>query len=185
MRYSQFYSPVTRLSTPIFEKCPSKKFFDQLLIFVIMYQHAKNQCNPSVHSSDRVNFRVWSPDWPHPFLTMLTQKIFNQFLICVKLYQHAKNQFTLSLHSWNKISFRVQRPDWSHPFLTMHNQTFFDQLSIYKNLFQHAKNEDFIDLFWRNGWFKNPAIWIIESILAYISGKKSFPNRGFVQEHRK
>ena len=39
---------------------------------------------PSVHSSDTVNFRVPSPDWPHPFLTMLTPKIFNylSLLIC-------------------------------------------------------------------------------------------------------
>ena len=28
----------------------------------------------------------------------------------------------------------------------------------------------FINLFWRNGWFKNPEIWLAETILAYISG---------------
>ena len=46
------------------------------------------------------------------------------------------------------------------------------------------KSGYFIDLFWRYGRLKNPAIWLAENIFAYISGKK-FPNMEFVQEHRK
>ena len=72
---------------------PTQKNFHQLLIFVIMYQHAQNQFILFVHSSDTVP----SPDWPHLFLTMLTPKIFNHLLICVKLYQHAKNQLITSV----------------------------------------------------------------------------------------
>ena len=30
-------------------------------------------------------------------------------------------------------------------------------------------------MFWRNSWFKNPSIWLAESILAYISGIRYFP----------
>ena len=41
-----------------FWPCPPKKIFDNLLIFVNLYQHAKNQFIPSVHSSDTVNFKV-------------------------------------------------------------------------------------------------------------------------------
>ena len=37
LRYSQFLSPVTRLAMPI------PKFFDQLSIYVNLYQHAKNR----------------------------------------------------------------------------------------------------------------------------------------------
>ena len=77
----------------------AKKIFDQLLIFPIMYQHAKNKFIPSVHSSDTVNFRVPSQDWLHAFLTMLTPKIFDDFLICVKLCQHGKDQLILFVHS--------------------------------------------------------------------------------------
>ena len=69
---------------------PTQKIFDQLLSFVNLYQHAKNQFIPSVHSSDTVNFKVPSHDWPHPFLTMPTPKTFK--LIFMKLYQHAKNK---------------------------------------------------------------------------------------------
>ena len=69
---------------------PTQKNFDQLLIFVNLYQHAKNQFIPSVHSSDTVNFKVPSHDWPHPFLTMPTPKTFK--LIFMKLYQYAKNK---------------------------------------------------------------------------------------------
>ena len=77
----------------------TQKKFDQLLVFVTMYQHAKNQFILSVHSSVTVNFRIPSPDWPHTFLTMLTPKIFNHLLICVKVYLHAKNQLIPSLHT--------------------------------------------------------------------------------------
>ena len=34
----------------------------------------------------------------------------------------------------------------------------------------------FIDLFWRYGWLKNPAIWLAVNILVHISGTKIFPN---------
>ena len=44
--------------------------FDWLLIFVNLYQNAKNQFITSVHSSDTVSFRVPSHDWPHSFLTI-------------------------------------------------------------------------------------------------------------------
>ena len=43
----------------------------------------------------------------------------------------------------------------------------------------------FIDLFWRNGWFKNPRIWLDETTLAYISETKFFSDIGFVQEQSK
>ena len=101
-----FLSSVTRPATSILTM-PTKKNFHQLLIFVIMYQHAQNQFILFVHSSDTVP----SPDWPHLFLTMLTPKIFNHLLICVKLYQHAKNQLITSVLSWDTVSFTVQRPD--------------------------------------------------------------------------
>ena len=48
LRYSQFQPPVTRLATPIFDHAHIKNF-DQLLIFVNLYQHAKNHFIPSVH----------------------------------------------------------------------------------------------------------------------------------------
>ena len=69
---------------------PTQTNFDQLLIFVNLYQHAKNQFIPSAHSSDTVNFKVPSHDWPHPFLNMPTPATFK--LIFRKLYQHAKNK---------------------------------------------------------------------------------------------
>ena len=53
-----------------------KKNFEQLLIFVNLYHHAKNQFILPAHSSDMVNFRVLLSDWPHPFLTIPTQKNF-------------------------------------------------------------------------------------------------------------
>ena len=43
-----------------------------------LHQHAKNQCIPFVHSSDRVNFRVPLHDWPHqPQQPLNFQRAFN------------------------------------------------------------------------------------------------------------
>ena len=41
LTHSQFYSPVTRLATPISDHA-HPKFFDKLLIYMNLYQHAKN-----------------------------------------------------------------------------------------------------------------------------------------------
>ena len=45
LRYSQFQSPMTRLTTPFFDHV-HPKIFDQLLIYVNLYEHAKNFKNP-------------------------------------------------------------------------------------------------------------------------------------------
>ena len=48
-----------------------------------------------------------------------------------------------------------------------------------------VQRPDLLNLLWRNTSFRNYAIWLAESILAYISGTRFFPNIGFVQEHSK
>ena len=68
---------------------PTPKKIDQFLIFVNLYQQAKNQFIPCL-SSDIIKFKILSHDWLHPFLTMPTPKTFK--LIFMKLYQHAKNK---------------------------------------------------------------------------------------------
>ena len=119
--------------------------------------------------------------WPDP-----PKKSLGYFLlswICTTLQ---KISFVPSIHSWDTANFRVQWTHCSHPFLTTPMQKIFGQLLIDLNLHQHAKKIGyFIDLFWRYGWLKNPAIWLAENILAHISGTKIFPNMGFVQEHSK
>ena len=65
------------------------------------------------------------------------------------------------------VSFRVQIPDWPNPFLTMPNINIFDQLLILWNCTKMQKMKLFHRFVWRNCWFKNPAIWLAESFLAY------------------
>ena len=50
--YSQLQSPVTGMATPIFDHAHTKTF-DQLLILVNWYHHAKNQFIQSVHFLDK------------------------------------------------------------------------------------------------------------------------------------
>ena len=130
---------MTRLVTPTFDHA-KQPIFGQHLIFVNLHQYARNQSIPSVHSSDTVNFRVLSPHWPHPFLTMPTPKTFNHLLVCISLYLHANNHLAQSAHSRDTVNFRVLRPYWTHAFLSMPNQNIFNQLLIFVHLYQHAKN---------------------------------------------
>ena len=74
--YSFLRLPITRLVTTISDHA-HPKIFNHLLICMNLYQHAKNQLIPKVHSWDTINFRVQRPNWPHLFLTMPNQKIFN------------------------------------------------------------------------------------------------------------
>ena len=119
LRYSQFQSFLTRLATAIFDHVSTTKIPNI----------------PSVSSSETVNFRVMSPDWPHPVLTLPSTKIFKHILICMNLYQHEKNHLIPSVHSSDRVNFGVHRSNWPHPFLTMPNQ------KICVNLHQHEKNE--------------------------------------------
>ena len=143
---------------------PTQKCFDQLLIFFNLYQNANNQL-----------FHLFILQI-HSFLTKPTPKIFKHILICINLYQHLKNQSIPSVHSSDKVSFRDQRLDWPHPFLTMLNQKVCNQLfNFIEFLSMYKKWGCFIKLFWRNNGFKNPAIWLADSILAYNSGIRFFP----------
>ena len=69
--------------------------------------------------------------------------------------------------------------DHSHP------KIFWSTFSLCEFVSTCTKSGYFIDLLWRYGWLKNPAVWLAENILANTSGTKVFPNMAFVQEHSK
>ena len=54
IEYSQFQSPMTRLDTPISDHTPHQ-FFDQLLIYVNLYQHVKSQVISLICFGDMVD----------------------------------------------------------------------------------------------------------------------------------
>ena len=142
-----------------------------------------HQLNPWTFSAD---FRVSWPKWPCPFLTRPTQKSLKQLFTFQNLHHHAKNQYIASIHSWDTANFRVSWPDWPKPISGHANiKIFWWTFNLCEFVSTCKISDYFIDLFWRYGWLKNPAIWLAENILAHISGTKIFPNTGFVQEHSK
>ena len=86
------------------------------------------------------------------------------------MHWHAKSHFIPSIHFWETVNFRLLWPGWPHPFLTMTN--FWSTFNLCEFVSTCKKSGYFIDLFWRYGWLKNPAIWLAENILAHISGTK-------------
>ena len=75
---------------------PTQKFFNQILIFVNLYQHAKNQFIPSVHSSDIIN---------------PPQKNFQSPFALCEFVPACKKSINPSDHSGDTVKFRVQRVD--------------------------------------------------------------------------
>ena len=52
---------MAKLATPISDMA-NQKIFDQVLIFVNLHQHAKNQANSSISSGDIVDLKTLQPD---------------------------------------------------------------------------------------------------------------------------
>ena len=81
LTYIQFQIPVTRLAKPISD-LPNQKIFDQLLISVNLYQHAKNRAISLICSGDWLikrscNLIGWEHFDPYP-----SNKNFCKYGIC-------------------------------------------------------------------------------------------------------
>ena len=105
-KYSQFQSPMTRLTTPIFDHAYPKNFQSSFNLCEIV-----PACKKSVSSISSFlrysQFQSPEPDWPHSFVTMSHQKLFNQLLIFGNLYQHAKNQAVSSICSAEMLDLKI------------------------------------------------------------------------------
>ena len=142
---------------------------------------------PSFHSSDTVNFRVPPPDWPYPFFDPAhfwpwPHPFLGEIVPACKktsLFYHISSLLRYS--TFYSPETRLAMLIFNHAPLKTFQSTFI----FCKFVSTNKKWGCFIDLLWRNAWFKNPVIWMAESILAYISGTKFFPNRSFVKEHSK
>ena len=95
---------------------PTLKSLNQLLDFLNLCQHAKNQLMSSVHSGDKVKFRAQRLDWPKPFLIMANQKVFDQPLMFVNLYQYGTNYAVSSICSGEMVDLKILKSDWLIPF---------------------------------------------------------------------
>ena len=76
MGYSQFKSPVTGVTTPIFDHTHPNIFY-QLVNF--QNQHAKKQTISSLFSRDTFDLKILQSDWPRPFWPNMTEKQTNRF----------------------------------------------------------------------------------------------------------
>ena len=102
-------------------------------------------------------------------------------IVFLNLHQDAKIQFILEIQSI--LEFHTQTGHtqfWPCPLKNL-----LIKFSLCEFVSPWKKSDCLIDLFWRYGWLKNPAIWLTENILAHISGTKILSNMEFVQEHRK
>ena len=57
---------------------PTQKCFDQILIYVILYQHAKNQAISLIYSRDMVDQKIMQSDWLRTFRPISQEQKFSQ-----------------------------------------------------------------------------------------------------------
>ena len=69
---------MTRLATHI---------FDQLLIFVNMYQHAEDETVSSICSGEIVDFKIVQSDWLRAFWPLSQEQNFSRYRSCARTQQ--------------------------------------------------------------------------------------------------
>ena len=57
---------------------PNQKIFDQLLIFVNLYQHTKNEAISSICSGEIVDLKILQSDWLRAFWPISQEQDFSQ-----------------------------------------------------------------------------------------------------------
>ena len=102
----------------------------------------------------------------------------NNFLLSSICTTMQKNQFIPSIQESHDQTGHTHF--WPHQ-----SKIFWSTFNLCEFVSSCKKSGYFIDLFWRYGWLKNPAIWLSENILAHVSGTKIFPNMAFEQEQSK
>ena len=65
----------------------SQNIFDQLLIFVILYQDAKNYIVSLICSGEMVDLKVLEFDWLRPFWLISQKQDFPKYRICTGTQQ--------------------------------------------------------------------------------------------------
>ena len=65
----------------------SQNIFDQLLIFVILYQDAKNYIVSLICSGEMVDLKVLEFDWLRPFWLIYQKQDFPKYRICTGTQQ--------------------------------------------------------------------------------------------------
>ena len=83
------------------------------ITYLNLYQHAKNQLIPYVHSKDIVNFSTQKPDWLNPFFDHAQPKDFRtNFNFCEFVSMCKKNETVLSISSGEKDDLKILQSNW-------------------------------------------------------------------------
>ena len=156
-----FWAPRPDWSHP-FLTMHTQKFFDQLWIFVIMYQHAKKNCLyiPSVILQIQKILgcpitRMVTPifdhahlkNWPYSFLTMPHQNLFNQLSIFEKHFSQIEDLYRNPVNNINfhyrtnsrkindQIFLQIQKPHLCPIFGAL--PYFWGQKNVFPKIWHH------------------------------------------------
>ena len=98
--------------------------------------------------------------------------LFHLFILQIESILES-HHMTGHIHFWPRQPLNFQRPFNLHEFVPACKKSVnsLDTVNV------RAQGPDLLNLLWRNSLFRNYAIWLAESILAYISVTRFFPNR--------
>ena len=148
-------------------------------------QKIRSYISESLDQTGRTHF--W-PCPPNKFLisfqllwiciNMVKISLFHLFILQIESILESYHM-TGYIHFWPHQTLNFQCPFNLHEFVPACKKS----VNSWDTVNLRVQRPDLLNLLWRNSSFRNYAIWLAESILAYISGTKFFPNIGFVQEH--
>ena len=88
---------------------PNQKIFYQLLIFVALYQHAKNYTISSICSGEMVGLKILKSDWQRPFWPVQKQ-VFPKYRICARTQQIIFIIEQIQRKLLTRFLFRLKKP---------------------------------------------------------------------------
>ena len=126
--------------------------------------------------------RLATPIFDHPqsASTLKEISLFHLFILQIESILES-HHMTGHIHFWPHQPQNFQCPFNLHEFVPACKKS----VNSWDTVNLRVQRPDLLNLLWRNSSFRNYTIGLAESILAYISGIRFFPNIRFVQEHSK
>ena len=128
LEIQQFWESHYLKANTYFWQWPLKNYWSNFIAFLNLYQHAKNQFIPPIHSWDTSNFTVSGPACPCPLMTITqlpSKKNFNHLWIFIDLFQNAKNKAIASFCSENIVELKSVQSDWLRAFCSIYHESNF------------------------------------------------------------
>ena len=143
-KINKFWSPVTRVATPIFDQTYSKHLLNfkfnlhtptQLSIFMNLYQYTKNLTASSICSRDFVDLKIPQSDCPGAFWPMSKEPDFSQiWALCSNTANNINFFFRPNSEKINDQIFQYNQKRFFFVYFCVQFSWFSGQKAFFQNI---------------------------------------------------